>query len=132
MTDRTVRVRQGRYRSGPDNPSWKGDDAGYKALHLRVQQLRGTPSKCERCGRSDDAVVYDWANLTGRYEDPADYERMCRPCHRVFDADRRLVERRGHVAELTAAGASARSIARTLGVTHRTVLKDRRALERLK
>jgi hypothetical protein len=35
------------------------------------------------------ATRYEWANLTGSYGDPGDYERMCVTCHRRFDAARR-------------------------------------------
>ena len=28
---------------------------------------------------------YDWANLTGHYDDPNDYKRMCRSCHWKYD-----------------------------------------------
>lgn len=79
-----------RDQRGERNHSWKGSDAGYKALHLRVQAERGTPSRCGRCGSTDDpGIVYEWANLTGRYDDVFDYERMCRSCHRQYDAGRR-------------------------------------------
>lgn len=78
-----------RSQSGPANHMWKGNAAGYQALHLRVAVARGTPSQCQRCGRTDGEVVYEWANLTGDYTDIADYERMCRSCHRLFDAARR-------------------------------------------
>ena len=69
------------------NHMWKGDDAGYQALHLRVQAARGKPSLCERCGATDGR--FEWANLTGHYENVNDYARMCVACHRRFDADRR-------------------------------------------
>lgn len=34
---------------------------------------------------------FHWANLTGDYADVNDYARMCVPCHRRFDAERRKV-----------------------------------------
>jgi hypothetical protein len=70
------------------NPRWKGDTAGYNAMHRRVEQARGKPSQCQRCGKDDPAERYEWANLTDRYEDPDDYQRMCVPCHRAYDAPR--------------------------------------------
>ncbi len=115
--------------AGPLNPSWKGDAAGYNAFHLRVVKLRGRPMHCTRCGTSDPALTYDWANLTGNYADPDDYERMCRSCHRWYDGARRLSERRRTVKALTARGLSSRQIGRLLGLTHRTILKDRRTAE---
>jgi len=76
-----------RDQRGPANHMWKGDEAGYQALHLRVQAERGTPSECSRCDATEGR--FEWANLTGNYEDINDYARMCVPCHRRFDAARR-------------------------------------------
>ena len=70
---------------GEKNSSWKGADAGYQALHLRVQALRGKPRKCESCGTTDKRKSYDWANISGEYDNPGDYKRMCRSCHWKLD-----------------------------------------------
>ena len=78
-----------RDQTGERNATWRGDQAGYQALHLRVESARGKPSHCERCGTSDLSTRYEWANLTGNYTDVTDYERMCVTCHRRFDAERR-------------------------------------------
>lgn len=75
--------------SGPKSAEWKGDCASYEAFHMRVYKLRGKPSRCERCDLDDPSRRYEWANLTGNYADPDDYERMCVPCHRRFDNARR-------------------------------------------
>jgi hypothetical protein len=74
-----------RDQTGPKNSRWKGVAGDYKALHLRVYSARGAPKHCERCGLSDESRRYEWANLTGRYEDPSDYRRLCVSCHRKFD-----------------------------------------------
>ena len=73
---------------GQANPLWKGDQAQYQALHLRVATIRGKPQKCEQCGTTEPRR-YEWANLTGNYQDVMDYRRMCIPCHRKFDNQRR-------------------------------------------
>lgn len=83
-----------RNQSGTANHAWRGDQAAYAALHLRVANERGKPQHCVNCDHTDDAVKYEWANLTGRYEDVSDYQRMCVPCHRAFDAGGRAQERR--------------------------------------
>lgn len=75
-------------RRGAANPQWKGDDASYSAFHYRIQKLKGKPKRCEQCRTTDPKLSYDWANLTGRYEDPNDYKRMCRSCHIKFDRGR--------------------------------------------
>lgn len=74
-----------RNQYGKNNSMWKGDKAGYSALHLRVQALRGRPQKCEVCGATDKSLIYDWASLTGNYANPEDYMRMCRSCHWKYD-----------------------------------------------
>lgn len=76
-------------KSGDLNPGWKGDKAGYSALHFRVERQRGKPQHCTQCGTTDPAKWYEWANLTGNYADVNDYARMCRSCHRTYDGERR-------------------------------------------
>lgn len=78
-----------RDQSGERNPLWKGDYAGYNALHLRVIAARGRPSQCSCCDTTDPAIRYEWANLSGHYEDINDYVRLCPLCHRRLDARRR-------------------------------------------
>lgn len=77
-----------RNQIGEANPVWKGDRAKYQALHLRVATLRGKPQQCEECGTTQERR-YEWANLTGNYQDVMDYRRMCVSCHRKFDNQRR-------------------------------------------
>lgn len=67
------------------NNNWKGKDATYTAFHYRIQALKGRPLLCEVCGTTASYKTYDWANLTGRYDDPNDYKRMCRSCHWKYD-----------------------------------------------
>ena len=50
------RIAKKRNQSGENNDSWKGDKAGYKALHYRVTNIRGTPNKCEVCGTEDTKI----------------------------------------------------------------------------
>jgi hypothetical protein len=78
-----------RDQTGEKNDSWKGDQATYNALHLRVYAARGRPDHCSCCGRSDGGSIYEWANQTGKYTDVNDYEQMCASCHRSLDALRR-------------------------------------------
>lgn len=85
----TARPAVKRDQTGSANSSWRGSTATYAALHKRVEVLRGTPKKCERCGLQDPDRRYEWANLNGRYDDPYDYERLCVPCHRRLDTQRR-------------------------------------------
>lgn len=66
------------------NYSWKGDKAGYAALHYRVQKTRGKPNYCVRCDKSGKGR-YEWAILMGDYTNPYDYIRLCKRCHLMFD-----------------------------------------------
>jgi len=67
------------------NNSWKGDNATYSALHLRVQTARGKASKCSDCGESDKNKRYNWANISGNYTDVMDYKELCVSCHNKMD-----------------------------------------------
>lgn len=77
-----------RDQRGPKNNAWKGTDAKYQAKHARLYRSQGQPKKCEVCATTT-AKSYDWANLTGDYDNPKDYRRMCRSCHRRYDNARR-------------------------------------------
>jgi hypothetical protein len=79
------RVAAKRNQHGERNHMWKGGQARYAALHLRVQSLRGKPQLCETCGADGPGRSYDWANQTGRFDDPSDYKRLCRSCHWKLD-----------------------------------------------
>ncbi len=70
---------------GSRNHQWKGDQASYKTFHNRLSQFRGKPMSCDVCGTSDPSKSYDWANLSGRFQDMYDYKRMCRSCHWKHD-----------------------------------------------
>ena len=79
------RVPYKRFQSGPNNDSWRGDNATYAALHYRVQSQRGKADHCEVCGTSDSGKRYEWANMTNNYSDLNDYMRMCCSCHKKHD-----------------------------------------------
>jgi len=82
------RVAAKRNQQGKHNSSWKGDSVTYAAFHKRVESIRGKPNICTACGDMEKPV-YEWCNLTGRYEDVNDYMRMCRSCHRQYDKNRK-------------------------------------------
>ncbi len=77
-----------RNQKGEKNTSWKGSNATYAAFHKRVEVARGKPDICMGCG-AQDAARFEWCNLTGRYDDVSDYMRMCIPCHRKYDKNRK-------------------------------------------
>lgn len=69
---------------GDKNHAWKGDDASKIAFHRRLYSRFGKPVCCSVCGTTE-AEHYDYANLSGRYEDISDYAPMCRSCHWKYD-----------------------------------------------
>lgn len=86
MRKHNIRARPAikRDQRGPKNDSWKGDKVGYGHLHRRVELAIGKPRRCEQCGTTT-AKRYEWANLTGKYEDVFDYKRLCVSCHHTMD-----------------------------------------------
>jgi len=77
----TPRIR----KVGPLNPAWRGAEAKYSAKHTRVSKLRGRPAHCQQCGTTVPSERYEWANLTGKFDDPTDYMRVCKRCHVRID-----------------------------------------------
>ena len=70
--------------------AWKGDKAGYRALHSWVSVRLGTPQKCEFCGLNglpaDKKRYFQWANRSRAYKrDLTDWIRLCVPCHLTYD-----------------------------------------------
>lgn len=56
----------------------------YYTIHKWVQKIKGSPSECEDCGRTDGR--FEWANVSGQYkQDPSDWKRLCKKCHHKFD-----------------------------------------------
>lgn len=79
------RVAKARNQDGDNNQNWKGENASYSAFHARIKKMKGMPQKCEACSTDDPLKTYDWASLTGEYQNPNDYMRMCRSCHWKYD-----------------------------------------------
>lgn len=79
-----ARVAAKRDQTGERNSSWKGSDAGKQAFHRRLYSRHGKPTCCLVCGTTS-AKAYDYANISGRYEDLEDYMPLCRSCHAKYD-----------------------------------------------
>lgn len=79
-----TRVAAKRDQFGENNHMWKGDNATKQAFHRRLYSRFGKPTECSQCG-TNEADNYDYANLTGKYEDLDDYAPMCRSCHWKYD-----------------------------------------------
>jgi len=67
----------------------------YRSVHLWVEYHIGKPKECSHCGTTNTTVVYEWANISGEYKrKPDDWVRLCRSCHRAYDAPTHC--KRGH------------------------------------
>ena len=99
------RVAAPRNQKGDFNNNWKGDSVTYAAFHYRIKALKGSPKHCDVCGTNDPMKSYDWANLSGKYDDPADYKRMCRSCHWKYD--QKYLNFKGAIGGRTAKGGDA-------------------------
>lgn len=89
-----ARIAAKREQRGPANSTWKGAAAGKSAQHRRLYALYGKPTQCSRCGTAT-AKQYDYANLSGRYDDLSDYAPMCRSCHWKYDDKIQNIRRAG-------------------------------------
>lgn len=71
------------------NDSWKGDRAKYAGVHRRVKAAFGNPKKCEWCN-SEENRRYEWACIGDDYWNIKSYARLCVPCHRNYDKNRKI------------------------------------------
>lgn len=68
--------------------NWKGDEAGYCALHDWVTRCscRAGDHACSECGHDGAEDRLEWANLSHEYRrDLADWIVLCRRCHIAYD-----------------------------------------------
>ena len=65
-------------------PWWKGDDAGYRALHTYVSKHFPKNGICDECAQVKPT---DYALIHGREysRDRANYRELCRVCHTTYD-----------------------------------------------
>lgn len=83
--------------TGDRNPTWKGDDVGYSAVHSRVRRVKGAASDypCVDCGGNAQHWSVDRDAPRLRFEDgmpyssePDDYYPRCAACHKAYDMSR--------------------------------------------
>jgi hypothetical protein len=72
-------------RGGAGNPVWKGDEAGYSAMHMWARHHFEKNGSCEECGREGrtDWAFQLWPEPLTRERD--DYRELCRRCHQAYD-----------------------------------------------
>lgn len=63
---------------------WKGDEAGYRAVHTYLSKHFPKTGVCDECGIS---ATTDHALIEGRSysRDRSDYRELCRRCHMLYD-----------------------------------------------
>lgn len=72
-------------QAGPSHPLWKGDRAGYRALHQWVARHRTKTGRCSECGAEGRT---EWANRSHEYRrDLDDWVELCKPCHTAYDRE---------------------------------------------
>jgi len=70
------------------NPAWKGEKAGYSALHKWLYKRKKKNNVCEMCG-TKVAKKYEFANISGEYKrEVDDFMEVCTRCHRQYDNER--------------------------------------------
>lgn len=70
------------------HPHWKGDFAGYDAIHSWVEKHLGKPKKCDKC-KTKKSKIYQWSNKSGKYKRVlSDWQRLCIKCHSRYDYEK--------------------------------------------
>lgn len=68
---------------GNKNGMWKGEKAGYCAIHIWITKRFPKTKKCQNCKK---VPPYDLANISGEYKrDLSDWKWLCRRCHMKED-----------------------------------------------
>lgn len=75
-------TRRGKY-SGSENHNWKGDKAGYQALHIWIRNKLGKATKCS-INPKHKSKKYQWGNISGEYKrDLSDWREVCASCNKL-------------------------------------------------
>ncbi len=79
---------------GKNHPNWKGENAGYCALHDRVKNNKPKPEICDICHQKIDkngSVKLELSNIKNhQYTDnPDDYQWVHNGCHQKYDYKKR-------------------------------------------
>ena len=73
---------KGKFRE--QSHAWKGNNAGYSAIHIAMRKIFLQPEYCQECGIK--TLFLDLANISGEYKrDISDWEYLCRHCHMTKD-----------------------------------------------
>lgn len=71
---------------GANAPTWRGDDAGYDAMHRWLNQWHPKSGICENCGITGRRTHYAFLHHPERHtRNREDYRELCTSCHKRFD-----------------------------------------------
>lgn len=67
--------------------SWKGDKAGYYAVHIWLKKYYGKAYMCSASNCSGKSQNYQWALIKGKKytHDVDNFMQLCRSCHSKYD-----------------------------------------------
>lgn len=87
-----TKEKRGIYKKEKEHHSWKGNNIGYRALHIWVENKLGKLRFCENCGNRDlKHRQYHWSNIDGHYKRIiTDWRRLCVKCHKAYDKQIKL------------------------------------------
>ena len=74
-------------KRGKLSRGWKGDLAGYVAIHTWLSKNHGKASRSDnKTTKKLPSSRYEWASISGECKrDPKDYVELCTRCHRKYD-----------------------------------------------
>jgi len=69
---------------GEKNHQWKGNEAGYQAIHIWIRSQLTKPERCQKCYKKKSDL--DCCNISGEYKRTLDdWQYLCRSCHTKYD-----------------------------------------------
>lgn len=76
------------------NGMWKGDKAGYVAIHAWIKRHKGSTKVCEHCNKEKTIPrSIQWANIDHKYSrNLEDWISLCAKCHKKHDIENNLVK----------------------------------------
>jgi hypothetical protein len=78
---------------GDRSRRWKGDDAGYSAIHMWLRQHIEKSGVCQHCKKKTKKT--EFANISGKYRRSiSDYLELCHSCHTLYDNKKRAIRKK--------------------------------------
>lgn len=79
--------------SGEKNSQWRGDNAGYHAVHRWLNRNYEKPVECEICNKKKKLLLSSKNHEYTRNIE--EYQWVCRSCHQKYDHKKSLANRSG-------------------------------------